>query len=705
MVSRAASLRSSLPRVRAATVSRHPRRLSLALVLTMGPLLLVTGPVAGEQASPALPLLHEVPMGTLEAVEISGQTVFVGIGPRLAVLDIAEPHSPRLVGFSPVLSDTVRAIAPDPALPDRVFVAAGRAGTVVFDIAEPSTLTEALRVEGRSVGVQVTDGYVYVLGDALRILFREPDGLREVGRIELPIEGFHVVGDLAWLATGAGGIAAYDVSDPARPTPIGALDTVGDSHDIRVMDSNAFVADGGRRVSVLDVTEPTTPTLAAEYLLDVSDEGQCPTPDSDCGLDVRRVRLAGDRIVASAYRTLGAFSGRTRPRVVLLETSPSGAPNLLGQVKLDANPVAIAADRDRIVVAKRPLWWYEGVAPCRLVAGGLDVYDAALDQVGGFGAPAGANAVALFDHKVWVADVTHGIRAYDLAAADAPREVPATARRYGSVYGSSEPRDLVVDRRGARLAMGGQSAGFLAAALQYAADPPEPGRPCNGCAPPPADQWYARIASDGDRDYLLDLDAGLQVLDLGEDALRGRLAPVAATDLTAKDGTAYLVGSDGLTVVEGADTASVRRVGELRLSGHGSAVAVSAGAGLVAMVGPRGLALVDVRTVDPVRLGTVTTPTESRGVALYGHSAYVAAGEALLVYDVSDPQSPIAVARADGLRGAHAVATDGTHVALLASGGLFVFDTVPDDGSPPHLPNVPGPRSTAYLPFLARPGG
>lgn len=701
MVPPAGSACPSPLRIRAATAARWAPLLALAI----GPLLLPAAPVAGQDTPSALSVVHEVPMGTLNAVELSAQQVFVGVGPRLAILDASEPQSPRLIGFTGVLGDAVRAIAADPAAADRVFVAAGRSGTVVFDVAEPSSPTEVLRLEGRSVGVQVTDGYVYVLGDALAIHARAPDGLREVGRIELPIEGFHVVDDIAWLATGAGGVVAYDLTDPSRPAPIGALDTVGDSHDVRVEGPFAYVADGGLRLSVLDVRAPATPTLAAEYLLDVSDEPECPASGSNCGLDVRRVRLAGDRLVLSAFRTLGAFSGRTRPRVELLAVSPSGVPSRLGLVKLGGNPVAIAADEARVVVANHPLWWYAGVSPCHLVPGGLGLYDADLAPVGAFGAPAGANAVALFQDKVWLADVTRGVRAYDLAGADAPREVATSFRTYGSSYGSPEARDLVVDERGARLAVGGQTAGFLASAVQAAAALSEPGRPCNGCAPPPRDQWYARIASDGDRDFLLDLDAGLQVYGLGEGASSGRLAPVAATDLAAKDGSAYLVGADGLTVVDATDPASPARAGALRLTGHGNAVAVSAGAGLVAMVGPQGLALVDVRTAAPVVLATAATPSEARGVALYGHTAYVAAPDGLLAYDVADPEAPTEIARAEGLAAAHAVATDGAHVAVLASGGLFVFDAVPDDGSPPRLPDATEPRFAIHLPFLARMGG
>jgi hypothetical protein len=674
-------------------------------------------PVYAQQVPP-LASLGEIPMGTLDAVAVQGQRAYVGVGPRLAVLDIAEPQLSVLLGFSSALSDTVQAIATDPASPGQVVVAAGRAGTVVFDVASSPVPGEVLRLGGRSGSVQVTATHAFVLGDALRIFVREPDSLREVGRIEIPIEAFHVVDEIVWLATGAAGVVAYDISDPSRPAPIGALDTVGDSHDIRVSGSTAYVADGGLRLSVLDVSVPTTPTLAGEYLLDVSDEPECPSAGSDCGLDVRRVRLAGDRVVVSAYRTLGAFSGRTRPRVLLLEAAQPASLRLLSQVKLGANPVAIAADGTRVLVAKRPLWWYAGVAPCQLQAGGLDVYDADLAPLGGYDAPVGANAVALFDDTVWLADVIRDIRAYDIEDPGAPLPVTATARQYGSVYGSPEARDLVVDAAGARLAFGGQSSGFLVdrsagvgrafAVLRPAAPSPlagpEPGRPCNGCAPPPGDQWYRRIATDGARDYLLDLSGGMQVIELGEGARSGRLAPVDALDVAARDHMAYLVGAGGLTAVDAADPTKPRPVGSLSLSGYGNAVSVAPDAAVVAMVGASGLAIVDVRRDDPVALGFAATPAESRDVAIYGHTVYVVAGDALHAFDASDPARPVEAARSNGVRDARAVAADGTRTAVLAGGGLFLFDALPDDGSPPRLPDEPGRTHTVHLPYVIQRG-
>jgi hypothetical protein len=668
----------------------------------------------------------EIPMGNLGAIALSGDRAYLGLGPRLAVLGLEDPAAPRLLGFSGDLGDDLRDLAPDPRAPDRVLVAAGDAGLAIIDASTEERPRELARLPGRALAVQSEGTRAYVLGDALRILDTSEAGSpREIGRIELPIEAFHVVGTLAWLAAGAAGVMVYDLGDPARPAPIGAVDTPGSAHDIRVAGTVAYVADGGRRLSVLDVSDPTAPRLTYELAVDLSGESACLPPVADCGLDARLLRLAGDRALLVLQRYGGAFAARSPARLVSIDLADPARPRELGHRTLSANPVAIAMGDGRVLAAMRPLWWYAGIAPCQLAPGGLGIYDAGLSPLGTFEAPAPPNAVQLHAGKVWLADSIRRLRAYSLDDPGGPRPTGATGSEYGSDYGSAEARDLVVEgQHGARLAIGGQTGGFVASGARHSAatgrgggaadgagvasnaEVPGSARaplaPQNGCAPPPPNQWYTRIATDGAHDFLLDMNGDLQLFEPGAFGPVGSLLDLQAKGLAARKGRVYLATDQGLQVVNAATPAQPAREGSLALSGFADAAGAAGGADLVVLAGQNGLALVDARRPDAPRpLASVPTHGAARAVALAGHTAYTAAGDSLQVFDILHPELPGEVARANGLREARAVAVDATRVAVLAAGGLYLFAALPDDGSPPQLPTPPEPDGGAlYLPAL-----
>lgn len=669
-------------------------------------------------------------MGNLGAIAVSGNRAYLGLGPRLAVLGLEDPAAPRLLGFTNDLGDELRDLALDPRAPNRVLVAAGDAGLVIIDASTEGRPRELARLPGRAQAVQSEGTRAYVLGEALRILdATDPEAPMEIGRVELPIEAFHVAGDLAWLATGAAGVMVYDLGDPARPAPIGAFDTPGSAHDIRVAGTFAYVADGGRRLSVLEVSDPTAPWLRSELTVDLSAENACSPQVADCGLDARLLRIVGDRAVLVLQRFSGAFAARSPARLVSIDLADPAAPRELAQRTMSANPVAIAMGDGRVLAAARPLWWYAGIAPCQLALGGLVIYDAGLSPLGQFEAPAPANAVQLHAGKVWLADITRRLRAYTLDEPGGPRPTGATGSEYGSDYGSAEARDLVVEGSlGARLAIGGQTGGFVASGARRtattggvggaaggapsasnAADPGQgkaPFSPQNGCAPPPPDQWYTRIATDGAHDFLLDMNGDLQVFEPGAFGPLGTLLKLEASGLAARKGRVYLATAQGLRIVNAANPAEPTNEAALALSGFANAAAASRSADLVILAGQNGLALIDAsRPEAPRHLASLPTLGEARAVALTGHTAYAAAGGSLQVFDILHPRAPGEVARMSGLRGARAVAVDATHVAVLAAGGLYVFAALPDDGTPPQLPAPPEPDARKlYVPAL-RQGG
>jgi len=81
---------------------------------------------------------------------------------------------------------------------------------------------------------------------------------------------------IAYIASGLGSVYLVDVSDPTSPTVLSTVSTSGSSVRLRLSWPTVYVADGPGGVAVIDVADPLAPTLVA----------QVPTPDDALGLDV-----------------------------------------------------------------------------------------------------------------------------------------------------------------------------------------------------------------------------------------------------------------------------------------------------------------------------------------------------------------------------------------------------------------------------------
>lgn len=73
--------------------------------------------------------------GVLRAIALDGSTAFVGMGPRLASLEVSDAAKPRLLGRSQPLADLVHQVI---LAEDLAFLAAGRAGVAVLDVSDPA---------------------------------------------------------------------------------------------------------------------------------------------------------------------------------------------------------------------------------------------------------------------------------------------------------------------------------------------------------------------------------------------------------------------------------------------------------------------------------------------------------------------------------------------------------------------------------------
>lgn len=166
--------------------------------------------------------------GTPCAVGVQGDYAYVGIGPRLAILDISIPADPTIVGQPVIWSDIVENIA---VIGNYAYVAAGNAGLRIVDVSNPATPIEI--------------GYTTFSRGA---------------------QDATIQGNYAYVAAGYAGLRIVDVSEPVNPTEISHTTlTTGPAWDIVVAGSYAYIAAGFGGLSIVDIANPAAPSEVSSY--------------------------------------------------------------------------------------------------------------------------------------------------------------------------------------------------------------------------------------------------------------------------------------------------------------------------------------------------------------------------------------------------------------------------------------------------------
>jgi len=169
--------------------------------------------------------------GPSYAIAVQGERAYLGIGPRLAVLDISHPSSPTLLGKSDPLLGVVENVA---VSGNYVYVAAGGAGLLVIDVSSPVAPVQVGAYQTYyAADVAVSGSYVCLVGG------------------ELP--GFQVL----------------DVSDPASPTCVGTIKKTGVPQGVAVSGNYAYVAAGPSGLIVVNISNASSPSTVAQYITGV----------------------------------------------------------------------------------------------------------------------------------------------------------------------------------------------------------------------------------------------------------------------------------------------------------------------------------------------------------------------------------------------------------------------------------------------------
>gem|GEM_PF-1040669 len=154
------------------------------------------------------------------------------------------------------------------------------------------TALSFLAIPGYANNVDVSGRYAYVAAGEAGLVVVDVANPRVpviVGTVDTPgnADDVKVVGNLAYVADGPSGLQIVDVSNPAAPVILGAVDTPGDAQDVAVHGNLALVADGPGGVQVIDVSAPAHPVLIRTV----------PPPAGSFSFDARGVDFESDRAV------------------------------------------------------------------------------------------------------------------------------------------------------------------------------------------------------------------------------------------------------------------------------------------------------------------------------------------------------------------------------------------------------------------------
>jgi hypothetical protein len=573
--------------------------------------------------------------GAVVAADAFGGMAYVGVGPRLAVLDVSRAGSPRLVGQTEPLPDWVRAVA---AVGPYAYLADGPSGglrvidvrdagaprqagwldtlgsawdldvegtrayiadndaLVIIDVSDPANPRQLgiLPTFGSYLRVAVKNGFAFVAAGAEGLLVidaREPANPQEVSGVALPPEhagayaySVAVLGNQAYLAAGTAGLRIIDIADPLRPREIGHVDTrtvgTGPAHTVAVAAQGrfAYVVDSAHGLRVITITAPQNPRESG--LLEL-------------GRPVSRMVVSGEY----AY-VLGG-------RMTIIDVRDPSALRERGTFELLPNVQRVSVS---------------GTSAHAVAAGGLwalDLADPKLPRLAGFIDRPGWNILdaTVQNGLAYAADFRNGLRVLDVTD-------PAGISQIGAFQTPGEALDVALAAGFAYVADG--SAGLRVIDVRNPAQPVEVASIAQG-------DYVTAVTVQGRHVYVADSERGLTIFDINDPQRPSAVGAWQGTCLALEvaGDHVYVLGA-GLRIVDVSNPARPQEVGRI-LSHYGSSVTVADGLAFVASY-DQGVQVIDVGDPSrPTLAGRIDTVGEALGVDLVDDYVFVADGSAGLL--------------------------------------------------------------------------
>ncbi|MFH1635495.1 MAG: hypothetical protein ABIG63_16010 [Chloroflexota bacterium] len=537
-----------------------PNKSLLALVVTctMGVLFsFVTSSSAQSQAEP-IELGAQIGGATL-AVAVNGTHAYIGIGPRLAALDVTDPANPVQLGASAPLSDTVQNIAINA---DLALVTTSSWNMLhIFSLSDPAQPVEIgtyTPSNGRGVrSITIAAPYAYLTnGDGVYIINISTPSLPQEISFTPITEGAADIAILpgtdtmALISSYANGLIVLDISDPVQPEEIthyseiptyGHIDIVGDYaylishfglhivdiHDLSQITEVGYFDTYVEYSSSLEIGWPYAYLISWErglQIVDLSDH-ENPTQIGQCTLisHSRDIAISGNTVYIASYSR----------GLTTVDVGNPAAPQVQGDFQTlgDVDTLSLAGD-------------YAYSTSDSIGMGIVDISTPLSPTlVSTVDTPGNAIDLVIRDQYAYIADSGGGLQIFDITN-------PSTPQRVGYDYSLrwSDSVEIEGDRLYIR---NGETISML--------DLTDPISPSLLGTYVSSRYSLQMIASDN-KLYLRTWD-GLEIVDVSNPITPTKLSEITVQikeyvgeDIALADGYAYLVGFEtGLTIVDVSD--------------------------------------------------------------------------------------------------------------------------------------------------------
>ena len=302
-----------------------------------------TGPAAGDPLEPDGQI-----GGITNGLAARGDFVYIGVGPRLVVLDLSDlemldNYDDYRVGQTPPLPDIVRDVVVDG---NYAYVAAGTGGLRVIDISNPTAPREvAALAVGENARAIDHEGTTVYLGDngpsGLHVIdVSDPAAPRELGAAEwrAGIWEISAVGDYAYVADGYD-LFIFDVADPTAPRQVGSVGTNCSALDVALAGHYAYVADHDNcGLLIADISDPTIQTHVS-YAFPEEAFYLNPTLRSSDQHESVRVEVAGQYAYVAHKVVIYADNGETYTwsQLTIFDITNPAAPDPVARFNLNEN--------------------------------------------------------------------------------------------------------------------------------------------------------------------------------------------------------------------------------------------------------------------------------------------------------------------------------------------------------------------------------
>lgn len=532
--------------------------------------------------------------GSSLAVAVQDDYAYLGIGPRLVILNVSDPVTPLFVGQSSILDDFVRDVA---VAGSYAYVAGGASGLHIFDVSNPAAPALVGKADSsrNAFGVAVEGDYAYVADGehGLRLFdVRTPASPTEVGRYDAPeaSRSVAVSGQFVYLAGHqpyeSGTLRIIDVSSPSNPVQVA---THFGGWDVALNGDYAFVAASLAPVQILDISSPAEPRLVSTFS----------ASQSEAAVAVASV---------GNYLYVGYSTG-TRGSIAVADISTPSDPVQKDLYLTPGSPSALTVLGSDAYVAQE-----FGESLLILDVSAPD----ALSEAGSYQTPSYAWDVSIAGHYAYLVDTSIGLRVLNVAnpAAAAPTgAIAVTPGRAASLRGLDVEGDFAY--------LTHYFDGMHIIDVSTPTTPTQVGE---------FSQGFAREV-DVVGDYAYTASDGYGIINVSDPTSPTlTYSPgLGGYDIVVRDNLAYIAGGDALEIIDVTQPSRPVQVGTYETAGSAQAVAVAGNYAYVADAssndseGQSGLRILDVSIPStPVLVGSYDIPHSIViAVAVSGDYAYL----------------------------------------------------------------------------------